>query len=277
MSYLLAFVFTYRGALVPLALVPVAVLPWEPYSHIRYFTGLALLSLGIFFRVAGVRRIGGRARVHSAGARHLATTGIFGHVRNPLYLGNILYAGGLLALLFSLWSAGLAAFFLLGLYTLIALYEEAALEFQLSTPYRRYMEEVPRWRFRLRPYKASCGTDPVAPLREVIRCESLFILFGIVLCFFASSIQLGFIDPSRLTEILDYEYRALAGTILILLICTALFLRVAIRIGRKRGSWLKVCRITKNGSELQRYPCEPSASSFSLRRAGEPKSTETKS
>ncbi|MFH2002719.1 MAG: isoprenylcysteine carboxylmethyltransferase family protein, partial [Planctomycetota bacterium] len=188
MSYLLAFIFTYRGVLLPLGLIPAAVLAWDSLGLVQYSVGILLVVLGVVFRLSGVRRIGGRARVHSAGTRDLLTSGIYGHVRNPLYVGNILYAGGLVALFFSLPSAGLAIAYLLGLYTLIALHEEKALESLLGPPYRQYLSDVPRWFFRLRPYKDPAAVDSVVPFKEIFLRERFFLINGMIICGIATLI-----------------------------------------------------------------------------------------
>lgn len=244
MDSLLAFIFTYRGALVPLVLIPAVVIPPGPHGSVRYFTGLGLLLLGVCFRVSGVRQIGGRARIHSAGARNLATNGVFGHVRNPLYIGNTLYAAGLGALYFSLLGAALAALYLLVLYMLIALHEERALELQLGAACRRYLSSVPRWLFKLKPFTNHDASSSVVPFREVLRWERHFLFTGFLMALLAAFGHSGWL-PFRLPdELLSHRHLACAGTGVALLVSFLLFLRIALRINRKRGSWLAVDRIT---------------------------------
>ncbi len=54
-------------------------------------SGFLVLSSGEFLRAWGVFYVGAETRVtHRVGASKLVTSGAFGHVRNPLYVGNIL-------------------------------------------------------------------------------------------------------------------------------------------------------------------------------------------
>jgi len=74
---------------------------------------------------------------------------VFGVVRHPIYLSEILLYLGLLALSLSLAAAGvcLAA---IGFYHYIARYEERLLLARLGREYQQYMQNVPMWipRFR---------------------------------------------------------------------------------------------------------------------------------
>ncbi len=242
MGFLLAFIFTYRGALAPLALVPAMVMPCEPESRLYYVLGLATLLLGILFRVAGVRRIGGRARVHSAGAKSLATSGIYGRVRNPLYIGNLLFAAGIVGIFGSLWGGILAGFFLFVLYTAIAVHEEGALEKLMGSAYRDYRLAVPRWRIRLTPYKKSDASSAVTPVGEILLREKYFFLASVLAILLATSVQFGFFSYPLSDGGLSPEYRTFGGTGLVLLLSVVLFFTVAAKQRRKRGSWLNVVR-----------------------------------
>lgn len=70
--------------------------------------------------------------------------GVFKVVRHPVYLGALLFYLGLIAATLSLISFlfWIVIFFF---YNYIASYEEARLETQFGTAYRRYKEAVPRW------------------------------------------------------------------------------------------------------------------------------------
>lgn len=244
MNSLMAFIFTYRGAMLPLSLIPPMVLALEPHTFLHYLIGVIMVGLGLSSRIMGVRRIGGRARVHSAGARHLMTSGIYSHVRNPLYIGNILAAGGLTALYFSIWSVPFVLLFLLALYTIIARYEERCLEMQMGDTYRKYLHGVPRWFFRLKPYRGASTSDPITPWKEVLQRERYFIFTCLALTFFS---PLGHFLLSKLAFLetpIPFKYRILIPTAAVFLISVLRFLMIAARVQRKRGSWLKIDRVT---------------------------------
>jgi protein-S-isoprenylcysteine O-methyltransferase Ste14 len=240
MGFLLAFIFTYRGALAPLALAPAMILPCEPESRLYYVLGFCTLLLGILFRIAGVRRIGGRARVHSAGVKSLATSGIYGRVRNPLYVGNLLYAAGIVGLFGSLWGGIMAGFYLFVLYTAIAIHEEKVLEQQIGASYREYRLAVPRWRILLRPYRDPDASSSVTPVGEIMRREMYFLLAGVLVALLATCVQFGFFSYSSSGVPFPPEYRTIGGTGLVLLLSLVLFFSVGRKLKRKRGGWLNV-------------------------------------
>jgi protein-S-isoprenylcysteine O-methyltransferase Ste14 len=244
-----ALVFTYRGALVPLALIPALLLPPAASGAWGLPAGIALVALGLFFRIAGVRWIGGQARIHSGGARHLITSGIFARVRNPLYIGNALVVGGGAALFFSLWSVPLVLLYLLTLYTVIVLYEEKCLVEQMKAPFITYLENVPRWIPRLTPYKNPDAprSDPT-PWSVVLRNERWFLACCLTLV--AGGLFLLQGDPLLSAIAGDPVPPAcrLIASAAVVLVAAALFVRIALRLQRKRGSWLEVERIAASRS-----------------------------
>lgn len=120
--------------------------------------GVALLGQGLRAATVGYAYIirGGKDRkVYAEG---LVTRGFFNHVRNPLYVGNVLILLGLLVI----WNAPLAylvgvPFFLVG-YVAIVAAEEAFLRRKFGAEYDAYARRVPRWLPRpgaLRGFRAS--------------------------------------------------------------------------------------------------------------------------
>ncbi len=107
--------------------------------------GLALAGQALRAATVGYAYIirGGKDRkVYAEG---LVTRGFFNHVRNPLYVGNVLILLGLLVV----WNAPLAylagvPFFLVG-YVAIVAAEEAFLRRKFGAEYDEYARRVPRW------------------------------------------------------------------------------------------------------------------------------------
>jgi protein-S-isoprenylcysteine O-methyltransferase Ste14 len=107
--------------------------------------GVALLGQVLRAATVGYAYIirGGRDRkVYAEG---LVTRGFFNHVRNPLYVGNVLILLGLLVI----WNAPAAylvgvPFFLVG-YVAIVAAEEAFLRRKFGAEYDAYARRVPRW------------------------------------------------------------------------------------------------------------------------------------
>jgi protein-S-isoprenylcysteine O-methyltransferase Ste14 len=75
----------------------------------------------------------------------LATTGIYAHLRNPMYVGAILILTGLAAALASDWMAILLLPTALLLHFGVVRREERYLEAKFGEDYRRYKASVPRY------------------------------------------------------------------------------------------------------------------------------------
>jgi protein-S-isoprenylcysteine O-methyltransferase Ste14 len=130
--WLLAFLPQPRAAFVP---IPVA-----------WITGGLLTAAALVTWVLALARIG---VIPSIRARDgLVTTGIYGLVRNPIYLGNILSAFGP-ALVMQAGYGLLYAPVVLLLYLRLVLVEERDLRLQYGAAYEQYQGKVP---YRLVPY-----------------------------------------------------------------------------------------------------------------------------
>jgi len=143
--------FRHRSAVpVPFALALIlvrvgrATFPWT-----LVLGGMVLTLAGEALRLAAVRRIGVISRTRSERLGPLVTSGPFAHIRNPLYVGNVLIWTGfavtaglpLLALLFGI---------LLALeYHAIVQWEEKLLDTKYGASYGAYCATVPRWIPRL--------------------------------------------------------------------------------------------------------------------------------
>lgn len=125
-------------------------------TPVSFAAGLCLVSVGEFFRLWGVSYAGSETRTTGpVGATSLITGGPFSHVRNPLYLGNLLlYTGfGIMANLPALALAGFIYFFLQ--YTLIVSLEEEQLTKKFLDEYAKYFEAVPRFVPALKKYEVA--------------------------------------------------------------------------------------------------------------------------
>lgn len=89
-------------------------------------------------------------------AATLNTRGPYAHVRNPLYLGNLLLCLGLLLIAHRPWAYALGLGFFAVQYAFIVRAEEAFLRERFGAAYDAWAATVPRWIPRLRP--AAPGT-----------------------------------------------------------------------------------------------------------------------
>jgi protein-S-isoprenylcysteine O-methyltransferase Ste14 len=156
--------FAYRNALVPLVLLGLlgGFTPARAFGSARAdrwvdVIGILVAVLGQALRVAVIglayiRRGGRHRQVYAA---RLVTEGMFGHCRNPLYVGNVLVLLGLFIV------HGHPGVVLLGLaffgvaYRAIVAAEEAYLRERFGTEYAAYCARVPRWRLEPRGLRQS--------------------------------------------------------------------------------------------------------------------------
>lgn len=75
----------------------------------------------------------------------LVTDGIFGWLRNPMYVGATLFLAGLSIMLASDWMLVMAVGFVLVIHFGVVKREERYLEAKFGEPYRQYMGKVPRY------------------------------------------------------------------------------------------------------------------------------------
>lgn len=143
------FLFRYRNYLFPLAL-PLVFLPGPkvlPTALGAALLGLAVALLGQAVRVGtiGLEYIirGGRDR--RVYAETLVTDGIYAHVRNPMYVGNLLIILGV-CITANSWGVLAAAVPLFSMaYLAITVAEEEYLAREFGAGYRDYAARVPRF------------------------------------------------------------------------------------------------------------------------------------
>ena len=107
--------------------------------------GVAITVLGEAIRLWGVQHIGAISRTRIERVGPLVDTGPFAHVRNPLYVGNILLWVGF-AITARLPGLASIAFVVFAIeYHFIVRWEERLLAERLGDRYRDYVARVPRW------------------------------------------------------------------------------------------------------------------------------------
>lgn len=112
-----------------------------------------LVIAGVLFAVCGVLGLPALWSFYKAGthvepwkpASALVTGGIYNYVRNPMYVGLILFLVGLAILLASDWMLVMTVAFALVIHFGVVKREERYLAAKFGEPYRRYLETVPRY------------------------------------------------------------------------------------------------------------------------------------
>lgn len=154
------FFFKYRG-FTPVPFVIIVLIYAKP-SIISLVWGIAIMLIGEFIRIWGVAYAGGATRTRDVGAPFLVTAGPFAHVRNPLYLGNMLMYSGA-ALIANIWLPWLvfATWIFFGIqYSLIVDLEEERLIELFGESYKKYKSTVPRFVPSFKALKEQTDTKP---------------------------------------------------------------------------------------------------------------------
>lgn len=117
--------------------------------------GLPIL-LDSFARFA-IQGLGTPAPV--APPQHLVVTGLYRHVRNPMYVAvlSLIFGQGLLFGSVRVLEYGI--FVWLGFFLFVVLYEEPTLRAKFGNEYDEFCANVPRWIPRFRPWKKSLSAD----------------------------------------------------------------------------------------------------------------------
>ncbi len=172
MSNLAAKFFKYRSYTpIPFLLI---MLLYENANIWSLIIGIIIALLGEFIRLWGVSWAGSETRTTgSVGGTFLIISGPFSHVRNPLYVGNILMYFGLGVMSFSIFPflQIIALLFFFVQYHYIIKEEENYLSKTYGEDYQNYLKNVPRIFPRIMPYKSPNVQQPFFNLKEGIRSE----------------------------------------------------------------------------------------------------------
>jgi len=146
--------------------------------------GLAIALTGEAIRIWGVSWAGSETRTTGGvGGSFLVISGPFAHVRNPLYVGNILmYTGlGIMSLALFPYLQILGLFFFYFQYRLIVKEEELYLEKTYGKDYENYRQNVPRFFPKLTAYKVDGLEQPEYILKKGLASEKRSLqAFGFV-------------------------------------------------------------------------------------------------
>jgi protein-S-isoprenylcysteine O-methyltransferase Ste14 len=142
-------------------------------------SGLVVSIIGEMIRFWGVGHATSETRVTgSVGASRLVVSGPFGHVRNPLYVGNILLYTGFGVMANLLWLIALTLAWFLFQYAMIISREEEFLAGKFGEEYDAYRRNVHRFIPRITSYKRDGSLDWGIAFRSERRT---FQAFGIAL------------------------------------------------------------------------------------------------
>lgn len=143
--------FTYRSY-TPLPFLALGLIFGEP-TVMSLSIGTAVALLGESIRFWGVGHASSETRTTAGvGGSRLVQSGPFAHVRNPLYVGNILMYAGLGVMANIPWLIVATIVWFVFQYAMIISREEEYLAKTFGDDYSRYRENVGRFVPRLTPY-----------------------------------------------------------------------------------------------------------------------------
>jgi protein-S-isoprenylcysteine O-methyltransferase Ste14 len=148
------FSFKYRGYMLPVAVI-LLVIPSPHFFDDPAVAGLIGFLVAVVGQAARVCTIGlayiiRGGKDHKVYAEELVTSGLYSHVRNPMYVGNFFLVIGL-AIASNSWVFALVGVPLsLGMHKAIVAAEENFLRNKFGAQFDAYSASVPRWVPRLR-------------------------------------------------------------------------------------------------------------------------------
>jgi protein-S-isoprenylcysteine O-methyltransferase Ste14 len=137
-------------------------------------SGFIIAVIGELIRLWGVSWAGSETRTTgTVGGTYLIVSGPFAHLRNPLYLGNILMYTGLGIMSFALFPwLQIAGFIFFSIqYFMIVQEEEKYLQQTFGKEYQDYKNNVPRFIPRISKYKSGNIEQPVYDLKKGLKSE----------------------------------------------------------------------------------------------------------
>ena len=162
-------VFFRLRSLTPIPLILVLIFFSKP-TPLSIVLGGLLIVLGEWLRIWAVGYAGGSTRTRTLGAaRDLVTTGPYAHVRNPLYLGNLILSLGVCVAANVYWMIAVLLIGFLIQYTPIIRSEETYLLEMCGDRYRAYCTAVPCFVPHPRPYAEPSVHDFL--LRRALKSE----------------------------------------------------------------------------------------------------------
>jgi protein-S-isoprenylcysteine O-methyltransferase Ste14 len=166
-------IFKYRSY-TPIPFV-ILMLIFEDASITSFIIGFAIAVSGELIRLWGVSWAGSETRTTGGvGGTYLVISGPFGHVRNPLYVGNILmYLGlGIMSMALFPYLQIVAILFFIMQYQFIVKEEEGFLVKKFGNDYQKYLENVPRFFPRVTKYKNASIPQPNYSLSAGMKSET---------------------------------------------------------------------------------------------------------
>ena len=148
-------------------------------TNSRFFiAGFIVVALGISFRIFSAGYMLGRHIVTKVGADHLCTFGPYAHIRNPLYIGNMLVGLGASIALNEWYAYAIILLNYIFMYLIIIPHEERFLQEKFGAEYLDYKNQVRRFAPKLRGYENK--TRVIFSLKLGFLAEKYFVIILLI-------------------------------------------------------------------------------------------------
>jgi protein-S-isoprenylcysteine O-methyltransferase Ste14 len=176
-------IFKYRSY-TPLPFILLMVI-FQKATITSMLIGFAIALFGEFWRLWGVSHAGSETRTtDGVGGTFLVVSGPYAHVRNPLYIGNMLmYLGiGIMSMALFPYLHIAALLFFFWQYFVIIKEEESFLKGKYGKSFENYLASVPKLIPSFRKYKNPGLSQPEFRLKKGFKSERrTFQAFGIII------------------------------------------------------------------------------------------------
>lgn len=150
MTALKSFLFLIFAAGLGAFYIPFALLPKEPQIETGFFAYLAfplwllggLMALRCFWDFTFK---GHGTPAPNDPPKKLVATGLYGYVRNPIYVGVLVIIAGHFLWFKTIWMLAYMVVIFLVFHLFVTLYEEPTLRKKFGASYEKYYKSVPRW------------------------------------------------------------------------------------------------------------------------------------
>ncbi len=176
-------IFKYRSY-TPLPFLLLMII-FQHATIISMIIGFAVALFGEFWRLWGVCYAGSETRTtNGVGATFLVVTGPYAHVRNPLYIGNMMmYLGiGIMSMSLFPYLQIIALLFFFWQYSVIISEEENFLKGKYEKNFENFLNSVPKLIPKITKYENPGLAQPPFELKKGLRSERrTFQAFGIII------------------------------------------------------------------------------------------------
>jgi protein-S-isoprenylcysteine O-methyltransferase Ste14 len=177
----LRWIFKNRGLVMAPPIIFATLCTWAETENnfIIFGLGGTVFIAGLLLRIWSQMHLHYRLKVHKL----LTTTGPYGYVRNPIYIGNTLMLVAVMIMLELLWLAPLMLVYCAIIYSIVVRFEETHLLEKYDRPYAEYLSKIPRWI----PRSASAATKAIINTRQFLasslwaEAPSLLLLLPLII------------------------------------------------------------------------------------------------